>query len=396
MKEGVPRPFLKWVGGKRQLLPKLIEAVNEVGCFKRYHEPFLGGGALFFALARGGRLNSPVFLSDINHNLVAAYQGLRADVGTVIRLLKGHKQRHCEEYFYRVRRSSPRTLSGRAARIIYLNKTCFNGLYRENKKGQFNAPFGSYANPNICDEENLCSVAMTLQRVDVASRDFGVAADLVGEGDLVYFDPPYDPVSKTAAFTGYSKGGFGVDAQERLADTFMSLAQKGAHVILSNSLTPLTRELYADFCISHVLAKRLINSRADKRGEVPEVVVTTFSVGGVSSKCSRINGQGVEHARRLERMLTKQWLIENKYEDVAKLIDEVVEEWSRAGKQTRRSWWGVLAGTVQGKSRIVGGREFPVLRAAQRRQGLPITPNAIYRSDQESPPPKKVTGRWAR
>ena len=276
MKEGNPRPFLKWVGGKRQLLRKLLEMVDSVGSFGRYHEPFLGGGALFFALARANRLRGRTYLSDINPNLIEAYQGLRQNVDDVIRLLKIHKRRHCEDYFYQVRACVPTTQAGRTARIIYLNKTCFNGLYRENSKGKFNVPFGRYVNPNICDEENLRGVAATLRNVDIEARDFTAATKLIRRGDLVYFDPPYNPVSKTSGFTDYAKGGFGVDAQEKLARTFAVLAQRGAHVILSNSLTPLMKELYKDFPISEVSAKRSVNSRTDRRGEVMEVLVTTF------------------------------------------------------------------------------------------------------------------------
>lgn len=276
MKEGNPRPFLKWVGGKRQLLRKLLEVVDSVGSFGRYHEPFLGGGALFFALARAHRLRGKTYLSDINPNLIEAYQGLRQNVDDVIRLLKIHKRRHCEEYFYQVRAQVPTTQAGRTARIIYLNKTCFNGLYRENSKGKFNVPFGRYVNPNICDEDNLRGVGATLRNVDIEARDFTAATRLIRRGDLVYFDPPYNPVSKTSGFTDYAKGGFGVDAQEKLAKTFAVLAQRGAHVILSNSLTPLMTELYKDFHISEVAAKRSVNSRTDRRGEVLEVLVTTF------------------------------------------------------------------------------------------------------------------------
>jgi DNA adenine methylase len=378
-------------------LRKLLQAIEEAGPFKRYHEPFLGGGALFFALARTGHLQARAFLSDINPNLIEAYTGLHEDVDGVIDILKTHKRRHNETYFYKVRKRVPATLSERAARIIYLNKTCFNGLYRENKKGEFNVPFGSYKNPNICDEDNLRAVAIKLQGVDVAARDFAVAAKLSRRGDMVYCDPPYDPVSKTSDFTGYSKDGFDVEAQEELARTFMTLAQRGVHVILSNSLTPFTQGLYKDFYIYQVFAKRLVNSRADRRGEVPEALITTFPITA-DPKGSRtpINGRPVIGTRRLERILTKQWLIENNYKDVADLIDEVVEEWSEEGKHTRRNWWEILAGNVEGKPRKVAGREFPVLRAAQRRQGVPITPNAICRSPKEETPPIKVTGRWAK
>lgn len=396
MREPPPRPFLKWVGGKRQLLPKLIEVVGKAGPFKRYHEPFLGGGALFFALVRQGYIRPRAYLSDVNPNLIDTYLGLREDVDTVIDILKTHRRRHDESYFYRIRKHVPATLSERAARIIYLNKTCFNGLYRENKKGEFNTPFGSYKNPNICDEENLRAVATTLQSVHLSARSFTEAAKHARRGDLAYCDPPYDPVSKTADFTGYSKGGFGVAAQEKLAETFVNLAQRGVHVVLSNSLTRLTQELYEGFYVTKVRVKRFVNSRGDRRGEVPEVIITTFPAEASESSGVHINNHALVGTKRFERMLTKQWLVANKYNDVADLIDEVVQEWSEQGKQTRRNWWEVLAGNAQGKPRRVAGREFPVLRAAQLRKGVPVTPNAICRSPKESAPPIKVTGRWAR
>lgn len=393
MTKALPRPFLKWVGGKRQLLPELLQAVEAAGQVKRYHEPFLGGGALFFALARTGQLQRRAVLSDINPNLIDAYTGLREDVDGVIDILKVHRRRHGESHFYRVRKKVPATLSERAARIIYLNKTCFNGLYRENKKGEFNAPLGRYKNPNICDEENLRSVAATLRDIDVAARDFTVATRSARRGDLVYCDPPYDPVSKTAYFTDYSKAGFGIEAQEKLVETFIKLAKRGVHVILSNSLTPLTRQLYKDFYISQVLAKRHVNSRADRRGEVSEALITTFPMTA-EPKGSRtlINGRTVLGMKKVERTRTQQWLIENNYGEVADLIGEVVAEWRGQGKQTRRNWWDILAGGADGKSRRVAGREFPVLRAAQLRQGVPITPNAICRSSKEVAPPLKMSG----
>ena len=270
------RPFLKWAGGKRQLIPELIETIEAAGPFRRYHEPLLGGGALFFSLARGGRLRTPACLSDVNRNLIAAYVGLRDDVAGVIERLKYHRRRHCEAYFYQVRDQKPRKPSRQAARIIYLNRTCFNGLYRENSKGRFNTPFGHYVDPMICDEENLRAVTATLKDVDIAARDFGCVLDLAERGDLVYFDPPYHPVSKTSSFTSYARDGFAADEQRRLAEVAATLASRGVKVVLSNSMTEFTRKLYRDFHCREVLAARNINSRADRRGKIPEALITSF------------------------------------------------------------------------------------------------------------------------
>lgn len=394
-----PRPFLKWVGGKRQLLPELLKAVEAAGAFRRYHEPFLGGGALFFALARTGRIRARSTLRDVNQNLIAAYLGVRDDVEALIRALKVHKRRHSEAYFYEVRARAPRSLVQRAARIIYLNKTCYNGLYRENSKGQFNAPFGRYKNPAICDEENLRAVAATLEDIDIAARDFSCILSVAKRGDLVYFDPPYNPVSKTADFTAYSRDGFGADAQRKLAEVFASLAARGVKVILSNSMTAFTKTLYQPFDCYEVLANRLVNSRADRRGKVAEALITSFPIHPQGRRRRvPINGHSVfadGASGGLERMLAKQWLLENQYADVATLIDEVMEEWQAQGKRTRRNWWEILAGDVKGNPRVVAGRTFPVLRTAQLRQGVPVTPDAICRDPKEEIPAVRATGRWS-
>lgn len=351
---------------------------------------------MFFALARSGHLKARSYLSDVNPNLIDAYTGVRDDVDCVVDLLQVHKRRHGETYFYKMRKRVPTTLSERAARIIYLNKTCFNGLYRENKKGEFNAPLGSYRNPNICDEANLRAVAQKLQGVNIGARDFSTAAKLPKRGDIVYFDPPYDPISKTADFTGYAKGGFGVESQEKLAETFTALVHKGVHVILSNSLTPLTRELYSGFNFYKVSANRVVNSRADRRGKVSEALITSFPIWE-ERRGSRgpVNGRGLVSIKKLERIRTKQWLIENNYADVAGLIDEVTSKWLAEGKRTRRNWWEILAGDLKGNSRVIAGRQFPVLRAAQIRKGVPVTENAICRNlEEEAPAVVRVTGRW--
>jgi DNA adenine methylase len=275
----VPRPFLKWAGGKGQLLPEILDAVDQAGPFRTFHEPFVGGGALFFALARAGRIGGRARLTDANPSLIDAYRGVRDELDAVIGLLQAHTRKHSEEHFYRVRAARPRGLAQRAARVIYLNKTCYNGLFRENSKGEFNTPFGRYKNPRICDEQNLRAVSAALARTELAAEDFTAVLDHAEPGDLVYFDPPYHPVSTTAYFTAYSRGGFGADAQRRLAEVFAELADRGVSVILSNSLTEFTRGLYASFPVREVLANRSVNSRIDRRGKVSEVLVTSFLPG---------------------------------------------------------------------------------------------------------------------
>jgi DNA adenine methylase len=272
----LPRPFLKWVGGKGQLLPELVKRVEMAGDFGRYHEPFLGGGALFFELYRTGKLAKKAYLSDNNPRLIEAYIGVRDHVDEVIAILQRHKRRHSEEHFYEVRAKTPKSLEERAARVIYLNKTCYNGLYRENSKGLFNAPFGRYKNPVICDEDNLRAVSNALKKAKLESRHFQTVADVAEPGDLVYFDPPYHPVSKTSSFEGYHQGAFGADSQRLLAEVFAKLAAKRVNVLLSNSMTDLIRDLYKTFHIDTVQAARAVNSRADKRGKIAEALVRSF------------------------------------------------------------------------------------------------------------------------
>jgi DNA adenine methylase len=258
------------------LLGELIPCVKAADEFGRYHEPFLGGGALFFEMVRSGRLRAGATLSDNNRNLIDAYWGVKKDVERVIRLLLAHKRQHSKEYYYEVRAKVPEDRLKRAARIIYLNKTCYNGLYRENRKGEFNVPCGRYKNPAICDEENLRAVAKALGRARIEKKGFGKVLNAAEPGDLVYFDPPYHPVSRTASFTGYEKSGFGEESQKELADTFRRLHDEGVKVILSNSMTPLVKKLYRGFTIREVFANRAVNSRADRRGKVSEALVTNL------------------------------------------------------------------------------------------------------------------------
>lgn len=271
------RPVLKWAGGKTQLLPDLLRYLPPY--FTAYHEPFMGGGALFFELASQQRINTGgvrVSLSDVNAHLIDVYLGLRDAVDDVIALLRQHV--HTPEHYYAVRALRPADLplAERAARIIYLNKTCYNGLYRENRAGQFNVPFGRYKNPTICDEPNLRAASSVLQGVTIAVQPFDAILTTAQRGDLVYFDPPYYPVSATANFTGYAAAGFTAADQTRLRDVFAELKRRGVKALLSNSDTPFIRDLYAGFTIHTVYATRAINRDPAKRGKVAEVLVCTY------------------------------------------------------------------------------------------------------------------------
>lgn len=273
----VPHPFLKWVGGKGQLLQELHARFNTVQATGRYHEPFIGGGAFFFSLHRSEALGrKQAYLSDNNARLVEAYQCLQEDVEGVIKVLHRHKKKHDHDYYYATRANVPTTPTARTARLIYLNKTCFNGLYRENQKGEFNVPLGRYKNPNICDEENLFAVAHALQRHRIQHQHFAVVKEQAAPGDFVYFDPPYWPVSETASFTAYHQDGFGENGQRLLASVVQELTAKGVYVLLSNSMTPLIQDLYKDFTIQAVQATRMVNSNARKRGKVAEALVNNF------------------------------------------------------------------------------------------------------------------------
>jgi DNA adenine methylase len=275
--DATPRPFLKWAGGKGQLLPQLLERIELAGNCARYHEPFFGGGALYFELSRTGGLKARhARLSDANTRLVETYAAVRDDVETVIALLLEHADQHNEEHFYAVRAALPDTPAARAARIIYLNRTCFNGLYRENSSGGFNVPMGRYKNPTICDETNLRAVAHALAKARISSKGFAASAKDVAAGDFVYFDPPYHPTSATANFTSYHQDNFGAEQQAQLATVFRELDQRGAKLLLSNSDTPLIHELYKGLTIEQVFATRNVNSNAAKRGKVAELLVRNY------------------------------------------------------------------------------------------------------------------------
>lgn len=267
-----PRPFVKWVGGKSQLLDILQAEAPDA--FGRYYEPFIGGGAYLFS-----QLPHSATISDSNAELINCYQMIRDDVEALIRSLRTHKNDETHFYAVRAKKISTMTPVQRASRFIFLNKTCFNGLYRENKSGQFNSPFGRYENPKIVDTENLRAISKYLQTYDVEIKHSGYqyVLDKALPGDYVYFDPPYVPLTKTANFASYVKGGFGLQDQVELANTFAELSKNGVLVMLSNSNTPIIHELYKGFNIKIIHAARAINCKGGKRGkEANEVLITNY------------------------------------------------------------------------------------------------------------------------
>ena len=268
------RPFLKWAGGKRAIVPRLLELLPPV--IETYYEPFLGGGALFFALvARGVRFEKAV-LADQNEELVNCYQVVRDDVKRVIAALRKHE--NTEHHYYRVREADPSSLgpAEQAARLIFLNRTGYNGLYRVNSKGRFNVPFGRYKKPRLDDAERLETASRALKKARIDHRDFEKTVKNAGDRDFVYFDPPYVPLSLTANFTAYGQAGFAMDEQQRLADLLRRLGRANVPALLSNSDCAATRTLYAGLDLGVVSVRRAINSVASGRGPVAEVLVRSF------------------------------------------------------------------------------------------------------------------------
>ncbi len=272
------KPFLKWVGGKQQLLSQLDYYFP--ANYDRYFEPFLGGGAVFFHLWKTNRLPKKVFLFDDNEELINVYLIIRSKLNDLISLLAAHQNNHNKEYFYQIRSLDRQdvalTDTERAARTIYLNRTCYNGLYRVNSNKQFNAPIGSYKNPQILYKDTLEAASLALRNTLVEVKDFREVTTWAKPGDFFYFDPPYDPVSKTASFTGYTSNSFGDKDQQDLARVFRELSEQGCLCLLSNSYTPFILKLYQKFRIEIVNARRAVNSNANRRGCVKEVVVLNY------------------------------------------------------------------------------------------------------------------------
>ncbi len=269
------KPVLKWAGGKRQLLEPILAFVDRAfpGQIETYYEPFAGGAAVFFALVARGKFKR-ARLSDKNEDLIHVYTALRDDAHTVIHELEKLCQaKPSEKVYYDVRASRPSKAPARAARMLYLNRTGYNGLYRVNRSGDFNVPYGRYKKPNILDPARLLATAGALQGVELAVEDFDQSCKKARRGDFVYFDPPYMPVSKTSSFAAYHSVAFTLSEHQRLAKLFARLAKKGVAALLSNSDTPETRRLFAAFDTHTVHAKRAINSNGARRGTVPELLV---------------------------------------------------------------------------------------------------------------------------
>lgn len=271
------KPFTKWVGGKRQLLPELQKFKPKN--YNTYFEPFVGGGALLFSLHPQNAV-----INDFNSSLMNVYRVIKENPEELLKILEKYAENNSKEYYLKIRsadrdgRIEKMNNVEKAARLLYMLKVDFNGLYRVNKKGQFNVPYGKNKNPKIADRENIMAVSGYFNscNIDFLSGDFEDAVHGVQENDFVYFDPPYIPLSSTSNFTSYTEDGFSFDDQKRLRDTFFRLSSIGAYVMLSNSDTPLTRELYAGANIHEVTASRTINSNAKKRGKVGELIITNY------------------------------------------------------------------------------------------------------------------------
>lgn len=278
-----PVPFVKWAGGKSQLLAQYERYFpNQIQ--GKYIEPFVGGGAVFFWLHNQGTLKNGAILNDLNEELMNCYFVIRDNLEDLIEALRPHEEKKSSQrYFYKVRKwdREPDFLSKydqvqRAARTMYLNRTCYNGLYRVNSKGEFNVPFGRYKNPTVLDEDNLRAVSEALQSVELHNQDFAMVLDWAKPGDFIYFDPPYQPRSETSNFTSYTKENFDLKEQTRLRDVFRALAFRGCYVALSNSYTREIEDLYEGFNPEIIHAARSISCKADGRGKIKEYLIWAY------------------------------------------------------------------------------------------------------------------------
>ena len=275
-----PKPFVKWAGGKRQLLAELEK--NFPKQFGTYFEPFLGGGAVLFDLL-AKKPNIKCSVSDLNSDLVLAYVTIRDKLGRLIESLENHSKNYHKDstnYYYEVRKQEPKSQIEKVSRLLFLNKTCFNGLYRVNSKGKFNVPLGRYTNPNIVNRENLITASKFLQseKIKISCRDFESILKDAKKGDFVYFDPPYQPVSDTANFTSYTHRDFTEDDLQRLADLANQLNSKGAHVLLSNSNTKIVKKIFSSkkWKVKEIAVNRAINSNSQKRTGHKEILIKNY------------------------------------------------------------------------------------------------------------------------
>ena len=301
------KPFLKWAGGKTQLLDefdkRLPTKITDSKVIKRYIEPFTGGGAMFFFLKRKYDIKES-FLFDINRELIIAYKVIQKDYKSLVDRLSEIKHKHLQksedmrkEHYYQIRDMYNKQIENfnyssfneewieRVTYLMFLNKTCFNGLFRQNKKGEFNVPFGRYKNPSIYNEKNIVEVSKVLKNTEIICGDFTSSSEYIKKGSFVYFDPPYRPLNQTSSFTNYSKDGFFDEDQIRLAGFFEEMDEKEAYLMLSNS-DPKNKDatdhffddLYKNYSINRIPAKRHINSDASKRGEINELIITNYRV----------------------------------------------------------------------------------------------------------------------
>jgi DNA adenine methylase len=270
----LPYPFLKWAGGKGRMIGHILPRMPPK--IETYYEPFLGGGAVFFELARQKRFQHAV-IGDCNEELINGYRVIKHNIDALVHELRTGNYKYEEENYYRIRAQGPKDLSNveRAARFVYLMRTCFNGLYRVNSRtGAFNTPFGEYKNPTICDEPNLRAISETLQNVDVVCDDFEKIVAGAKPGDAVYFDPPYVPISATAKFTAYNMRGFTEADHRRLGALFDRIASGGICCVLSNSYAPLALELYEKYGITELMGSRSVGGPASYRKPKKEIVVS--------------------------------------------------------------------------------------------------------------------------
>ena len=274
MKKNIPT-FVKWVGGKKQLIEQFKQLLPKK--IERYAEPFVGGGAVAFYILKTYKPKE-IILSDNNEELINCYKVIRKNVEELIKLLKKYKNEHNKEVYYQVRAEDPKLLSdvSRAARFIYLNKTCFNGLYRVNSKGQFNVPIGDYKNPAICPEKDLREISKFLKNAVIKQLPFEKVLEYAKKGWFIYFDPPYYPLKKGKSFTTYTKEKFLDEEQKHLAAVFKKLDKKSCEVMLSNSDTEFIETLYKGYCINRVKAARMISSVGTGRGKISELVITNY------------------------------------------------------------------------------------------------------------------------
>lgn len=281
IKNPLVKPFVKWVGGKKQLMDYIN--LYKPKSFGRYYEPFVGGGSVFMSFQ-----HSKTTINDFNSELINVYKVVRDDVDNLIMKLKVHDENNSKEYYYELREwdrtgvLEKKSCTERAARFIYLNKTCYNGLFRVNSQGQFNVPYGKYKNPNIVNEEVLRADSKFLNKstIKIMNGDFEKAVKNAKKGDFIYLDPPYAPlVEDTHSFVGYTLNGFGYEEQVRLRDLFVKLDKKGCYVMLSNSSSKIIHELYKDYesTTEIVGATRMVNSKSSGRGKVDEVLIMNYN-----------------------------------------------------------------------------------------------------------------------